>query len=157
MNTHLLEKIGLTKSEIKVYLALIDLGSSSVGPITKKARVASSKTYELLNKLIQKGLVTTFKENNVNYFKSVNPYRLKDYLEEKKKELKENETELSNLLPTLELKFREHVKETEVELFKGYKGIQAIFKDMIKTLNKGDEFLVIGGGDTPPANPTTRL
>ena len=71
MDYSLLEKIGLTNSEIKVYLALIDTGASTVGPITSKSKVASSKTYELLDKLIEKGLVTTYKEDNIKYFKAV--------------------------------------------------------------------------------------
>ena len=157
MDFSTLERIGLTKSEIKVYLALIDLGSSTVGPITSKAKVASSKTYELLGKLVEKGLVTTFKEENIKYFKAVTPVRLKDYLEDKKKELEKNEIELLSFLPALEARFKEHVKETEVELFKGYKGVESIFKNMIRTLNKDDEFLVIGGGDPPSANPTTNI
>ena len=157
MDTSLLERIGLTKSEIKVYISLIELGSSSVGAITSKSKVASSKTYELLDKLIAKGLVTTFKEKNVNYFKAVNPNRLKDYLEDKKNELVKNESELLTLMPILESKFKDHVKDTELELFKGYKGVETMFKEMIKTLNKGDEFLVIGGGDTPSANPLTKI
>ncbi len=157
MDYSLLEKIGLTNSEIKVYLALIDTGASTVGPITSKSKVASSKTYELLDKLIEKGLVTTYKEDNIKYFKAVNPNRLKDYLDDKEQELETNKKELMSIMPELEAKFKEHIKETEVELFKGYKGVESIFKDMIKSLNKGDEFLVIGGGDTPSANPTTKL
>ncbi|MBI2665760.1 hypothetical protein HYX12_04015 [Candidatus Woesearchaeota archaeon] len=50
MDIDLLRNIGLTDSEIKVYLALLELGSSTKGPIVDKSRVASSKIYELLEK-----------------------------------------------------------------------------------------------------------
>lgn len=157
MDTTLLEKIGLTHSEVKVYLALLELGSSTVGPITAKAKVASSKTYELLNKLTEKGLATTYKEGSTNYFKAVDPNRLKDYLQEKEADFHEQKKELLAIIPSLEQQFKEHVAETEVEVFKGYKGVANVFREMIRTLNRGDEFLVSGGGDTPSANPHTKI
>jgi len=157
MDFSILEKIGLTHSEIKVFLALIELGNSSVGPITEKAKVASSKSYELLNKLMNKGLVTTYKEGGINYFKAVHPSRLLDYVNEKKQEFEKYESKLNKIVPVLELRFKEHMRETEVEVFKGYKGAETIFKQMIKELNKGDEILVIGGGDTPTENIHTKI
>ena len=54
VKTELLEEIGLTKSEIKVYLALLELGSSTTGPIVDKSKASSSKIYEILDKLMQK-------------------------------------------------------------------------------------------------------
>ena len=63
MNAKILENIGLTDGEIKVYLALIKLGSSTSGPITDKSGVSRSKIYNILERLIQKGLVSyTIKE-----------------------------------------------------------------------------------------------
>ena len=48
VKTELLEEIGLTKSEIKVYLALLELGSATSGPIVDKSGASSSKIYEIL-------------------------------------------------------------------------------------------------------------
>ena len=45
MDLQLLRNIGLTDSEIKVYFALLELGSSSKGPIVNESKVASSKIY----------------------------------------------------------------------------------------------------------------
>jgi len=157
MNLDILESIGLTKSEIKVYQALLKLGSSTAGPIISKAKIASSKIYELLDKLIEKGLVTNYIQENVNYFKAVNPERLLDYLKSKEDELKEKEKELNKLMPKLQQVFSEHLEETEVEVFRGYKGITTAFKEMINELEKGEEFLVIGGGDNPSTNNRTKL
>ena len=57
MDNHLLEKLGLTKGEIKIYFALNELGKATVGPIGEKSKVSKSKIYDILNKLIEKGLV----------------------------------------------------------------------------------------------------
>ena len=153
----ILEKIGLTENEAKVYVALLDLGESSIGGIIKEAGVASSKVYELLNKLMEKGLISTHIEANIKYFKAVDPRRIKDYVGLKINELKDDEKSLNEVLPSLISKFESKKKEIEVELFQGYKGIKTVFYNMIRELGKGNEFLVIGGGDSPSANENTKL
>ena len=83
MDIKILEEIGLTKSEIKVYIALIELGPSSKGPIVKKAKITSSKIYEVLDKLTEKGLVSSVLKNNVKHFIASSPTRIKDYMKER--------------------------------------------------------------------------
>ena len=60
METKPLEKIGLTKNEIKVYLYLLKSGVSTTGPIMKNLGLSSSRVYASLQELIKKGLVTYF-------------------------------------------------------------------------------------------------
>ena len=71
MKKSLLEDIGLTRSEINVYLALLELGSSTTGKIIDKAKVSSSKIYEVLDKLIQKGLVSFIIKSGIKYFQAL--------------------------------------------------------------------------------------
>ena len=54
METKTLKGIGLTDSEIKVYFALLELESSTVGKIIEKSRVPDSKIYSILEKLKEK-------------------------------------------------------------------------------------------------------
>ena len=51
-------KVGLTDGESKVYLALSQLGSSTVGPIVKKSGIAYSNIYDVLDRLTKKGIVS---------------------------------------------------------------------------------------------------
>jgi len=53
-----LQGIGLTDGETKAYLAMLELGSSTVGPIAKKSGISYSKIYEVLQRLIDKGIVS---------------------------------------------------------------------------------------------------
>ena len=152
---HVLERLGLTPSEARVYIALLELGPSTAGPITHEAKVASSKTYSLLEKLLEKGLITTYKEGGVHHFKAAEPDRLRDYLHEREAEFRGVEEELDKVIPQLEIQHKEH-HETEVEAFKGYRGAETVFREMFSTLKKGEEYLVIGGGDAPTSNERTR-
>jgi len=144
MNLNLLKNIGLTDSEIKVYLALLELGSTTKSPIVDKSGVASSKIYELLEKLIQKGLVSYVIKSGIKYFESAPPTRLLDYIREKESKLKEQETQLQKLIPELELKRSLAGMGSETQVFKGMKGAKTSFDDILKELKKGEEYYVLG-------------
>ena len=51
-------QLGLTNGEVRIYLSLLKLGSSKVGSIVKDSRVSYSKVYDVLERLITKGLVS---------------------------------------------------------------------------------------------------
>lgn len=97
-----LEKIGLTAGEIQVYETLIDLGLSRTGKITQKAGIASSKVYEVLQRLMKKGLANYVVKNGVRYYDATPPERLIDFLEERREELEDAQKaigEFCHLLP----------------------------------------------------------
>src|SRR3989344_459723 len=127
MNTKILQEIGLTDSEIKVYLALLELGSSKKGPIVKKSGITSSKVYEVVDKLIKKGMASYVTKDGVRYFNAAPPSRIKDYLNEKEAQLKEQEIELNEILPSLELKQKLAERGTEAEIYRGWKGMQTAY------------------------------
>jgi HTH-type transcriptional regulator, sugar sensing transcriptional regulator len=144
MDLELLKSIGLTNSETKVYLALLELGSTTKGPIVDKSAVASSKIYELLEKLQQKGLVSSIIKSGTKYFESAPPSRLLDYMREKEAEHQKQQQELEKLIPQLELKRSLAGVGSETQVFKGMKGAATSFDDILKTLKKGDEYYVLG-------------
>ena len=57
MDSAVLEEIGLTSGEAKVYLALLELGPSKAGGILRKSGLQNSVVHLCLNKLIEKGMV----------------------------------------------------------------------------------------------------
>jgi HTH-type transcriptional regulator, sugar sensing transcriptional regulator len=144
MQYMLLKTIGLTESEAKVYLSLLGLGSTTKGAIVNKSGVASSKIYELLEKLIKKGLVSSVIKSGVKYFESAPPSRLMDYMKEKEEELMQQEMQLEKLIPELELKRSMVGIGSETQVFKGMKGAATSFDDILKTLEKGDDYYVLG-------------
>jgi sugar-specific transcriptional regulator TrmB len=137
MITESLEEIGLTKSEISVYMAMLELGSTTTGPIVEKAGVASSKIYEILEKLIQKGLASVIVEAGIKHFEAAPPERILDYLNEKKAKLVSQEQEIKNIIPELRLKQTLAKYKTEATLFRGAKGMETAFNDIFKTLKSG--------------------
>src|SRR3989344_1806167 len=101
MDEKLLEEIGLTKGEINVYLTLLKIGETTTGKIIEEAQISSGKIYEILDKLIKKGLASYTTKEKTRYFNAASPNRILDFLHEKEKELKSKEEELIKELPLL--------------------------------------------------------
>jgi HTH-type transcriptional regulator, sugar sensing transcriptional regulator len=144
METKILEEIGLTDSEIKVYLALLKLGSSKKGPLVKESKITSSKIYEVVDKLIEKGLASYVIKNKVKHFNASTPLRIKDYIKEKENELKEKEKKFEKILPQLEMMQKFAQSETDAEIYKGWKGMQTIYTELYEILNPNEEYFIFG-------------
>lgn len=139
-----LHEIGLNPSEIKVYLALLELGSSTTGPIIDKSQTANSKIYAVLEKLISRGLVTSFMRKNVKHYKATHPRQILHYLNEQKKKFEEKEVSVEKIMPLLTQMFSQQEEEKEAVVFTGAKGVRVAFREIVDSLEKGDVVNVMG-------------
>ncbi len=135
-----LENIGLTKGEAKVYLALIELGSTTVGPLVKKSYVAYSNIYEILNRLIEKGLVSYIVKSRTKYFQAASPQCFSDYFKKKEQDLKLQKEDFSKILPRL-LNIQTSTSNESVEVFIGLKGLKTAYEKLFSGLEKNEENL----------------
>ena len=78
--TKQLEALGFYKNEAKVYLALLELGFCTTGPLIKKTGLHRNIVYESLDKLISHGLVSSTMQRGKKHFRTLSPARiLKQY------------------------------------------------------------------------------
>jgi sugar-specific transcriptional regulator TrmB len=144
METSILEQIGLTKTEIKLYLALLKLGESSNTKIMQESQVPASKVYEFLDKLIKKGLVTYILKNNVKYFSAEDPSNIKNYLESKKEEVNKQISQVNSIIPQLNSLKSDKEEEIGASVYEGLDGIKSLYEKSFKLLSKGDTHYIIG-------------
>ena len=144
METKILEEIGLTKTEIKIYLALLKLGQTTTTNIIKEAEIHASKVYEFLEKLIQKGLVSYVIKSNKKYFSASNPTFLKEFMREKENKLKEQEKEIDTLLPKLKEIQASGKEVIQSEIYEGLKGLKSVYEKILNVLGKNDTQYIIG-------------
>jgi len=137
MNYKDLTKIGMTEGESKVYLALLELGSSSVGPIVKKSGVAYSNIYEILQRLINKGLASFILKSKTKYFQPSGPENLFGYLEKQEKELRAQKDILSSFIPKLKT-LQKSRPEQEAEIFVGLKGLRSAYEKLAVEYKPGE-------------------
>jgi len=130
-----LKRLGLTEGEANVYLALLKIGSSTVGLIVKESGVSYSKIYEVLGRLIEKGLVSFIIKEKTKYFQSVKPNRLLEFLKQKEEELKKDKEALQKILPVLEGISKNKDNQT-AEIFIGLKGLKTAYELLLKDYSK---------------------
>ena len=130
MDTKILEDIGLSQIEIKVFITLLETGESKAGKIIEKSGLQSSSVYNAINSLISKGLVSYIKKSQVKYYKTADPETIVDYIELKKREY-------LKLLPLL--KEKQNQKDSDgVEFFKSFNGIKTLMYELLRNTEKGD-------------------
>jgi sugar-specific transcriptional regulator TrmB len=134
MDPKVLEEIGLTKGEIKVYMALIELGPSTAGAILEKANVQNSVFHFCVNRLIEKGLVSYVKKGKTRIYQAADPENLLSYM-------KDREKLVEQIIPELKAKQTIAKEKQEVEIFQGIKGIIILLNTLIEDAKQGDEFL----------------
>lgn len=133
-----LKKLGLTEGESKVYAVLLETGPSTVGPVVRKSGVAYSNIYEILQRLMSKGLASFIVKGKTKYFQASDPENLGFYLERRKKEIEEQKEILSALLPNL--KAVQKNSQEDAEIFVGIKGVKAAYLKLFSE-NKNEELI----------------
>lgn len=134
MNIEILKQAGLTHNEAIVYRALLELGPSLAGQISRKTGLHRRTVYDVTEMLIKKGLIGYILKNNRRLFQASNPGRFLNILKEKENLIKE-------ILPEM-LSFYEKTKEKqETNFYKGKAGLKTVFEDQIQ---EKKEILIFG-------------
>lgn len=133
MDTGILEDIGLTQAEIKVYLALLELGESTAGPLIKKTGLQNSVVHATLPKLAQKGLGVFVKKGHTRHYHTTEPGAILKLIDERRNRFKD-------LLPEL-LARQKPIERQEVEIYEGLRGHRVMLYDFMEDAKKGDEYL----------------
>lgn len=121
-----LEKLGFSPNEVKIYLTLNDYGSNKAGRVAKLAKIDRSSCYNSLKSLAEKGLASYVIIGQVKWFQATGPKRLLEFVKEQEKEVEE-------IIPELHARHKASKIEGQVRLFKGIKGIKSIFLDIART------------------------
>lgn len=146
MSLEILRKIGLSDGEITVYSALLELGRAPINEIHAKTRIERRNIYDILNKLVDRGLISYVRENKKRYFQIAHPNKIIGYIEERKEDLDTVKREIEKELPSFIKKFESKKSKISAEIYRGTEGIKAIWDDMLNY----DTIFWIGSGRYVP-------
>ncbi|MFA5796608.1 MAG: helix-turn-helix domain-containing protein [Candidatus Woesearchaeota archaeon] len=122
-----LKELGLSDGQIRVYSALLSLGTSSLGGIQEKTSIERRNIYDILNKLIEKGLVSYIAENGKKSYQCTHPNNIIEDIQEKQKKLEQLQTQVPSMIA-----FYEQVKvDIHAEVFRGNDAIKALLMDVL--------------------------
>ena len=131
MALDILQKIGLSKGEVKVYEALLDSGKSSASTIHGKTGIERRNVYDILGKLIERGLVAYITENKRRLFQAGHPTKIISYIEERQGELEKVKRDAELEIPSILEKFSLKKPAIDAEVFRGVEGMKAVWMDIL--------------------------
>jgi len=129
-----LKRVGLADKEVKVYLALIELGPSPVRSIAARSGINRGTTYEVLKSLIDLGLVSYFHKVRHQYFAAEHPSKLQALLASRSRELSQAQRELQEIIPILAGRTSVDTGRPRVRFFEGASGIRTMLEDVLSIM-----------------------
>ena len=132
----ILNSLGLSENEAKVYLAAMSLGPTTILQISRAAQIKRTTVYSVIESLKQKGLITIEFKGWKKKFVAADPSKLEAIIEQKRQDLINSLPEFTSLY---------NLKESE-GIFKYYEGLEAvkiIYEDLLKEVKAHDYYLVV--------------
>ncbi len=134
----LIEQLGYSPHEATVYLAALELGSSTETEIAERAKLARTTVASVIESLQKKGLMSAYLKGRRKIWAAENPERFMAVIHTRQAILK-------TLLPELQSMRRSAVPPPIMRAFSGVEGIRQIMDDIIET--KNHVFAVISWDD----------
>lgn len=119
----ILTDVGLTDKESDVYLSALELGPSSASDIALRSKLNRVTTYDILEKLMHKGFISTHTQKKMKIFVATDPDMVKKDVEQKYRALRA-------ALPDLR---RLHGKTSHprVLYYEGLEGVKRVYNDTL--------------------------
>lgn len=135
MINSLFEQLNFSEKETKIYLSLMELGSSKAADIAKKTGLNRTSVYDLLQILLQKGLISKYSKGSATFFNTLEPKQLLNYLEREKEEaakkIEKQKQKVTEFLPQLISLQNIYTSKPKVQFFEGEKGMREAYEDTL--------------------------
>ena|ERR1051326_67193 len=134
MYNEILQDLGLSPNEAKIYEGLLEIGKASVPQISLQIGVHKRNVYDIIPKLLKRGLIFQVPDSKETKYAPIEPSKLADLIWEK-------EMKLNSILPALNKKFKRALPEDAVYVYRGPEGWKNYMRDILRV---GQDFYCIG-------------
>ncbi len=131
LTTDQIAQTGLPEKEMKVYLALLELGEASVQALARKSGVARATTYLVLDALLAKKLITQKKQGKRVVYIPEPPRRLLDQVLAEAERVDEQRNALEAILPDLQALLKSDDNGASVRYYPGIEGLHKMRGEML--------------------------
>ncbi len=122
--------VGFSEKEIAIYIALLSLGKGIVTKISRTASISRTTTYDILDSLVQKGLVNISGKEPKQEYIAEPPEKLEKFIREEIEKKNSNLNRIKDIIPEL----RSISKEGERPKIKFYEGLDGLIEVYDDTL-----------------------
>jgi len=128
-----LERVGLNKQEVNVYLSSLKLGIAKASQIAQKAKIKREAVYYVLKLLHEKGFISEVIKSGIRYYSTVPPKRILELIEEEKREKTES---IKSILNELEGFQQTALASPKVEFYEGVEGFKTVASILLREKNQ---------------------
>lgn len=140
MDINFLKKLNFSDKEAKIYLALLNLGPSSVRKLAEYCDLNRGTTYDALKSLQDHGIVNFYDKDSKQHFVAENPENLLDIVKKQEKELSDVNRQLTKVIPELQALYNAG-GERPIARYYSKKDIALILQDILTTCEQDTEAL----------------
>ena len=139
IDKEILRNIGLTKSEINLYLTNLKIGPASAIQLGQNAGVTRQMVYTLIPDLLQKGLMKHIREEEKSLYQAVSPEALKDRVQKIEKDI-------NQIIPVLKSHQAEYSAVPMITVYENPIAMREWYRNFMKRAKKDDELLIWSTG-----------
>lgn len=132
----ILEEIGLSSFESKVYFAALNLGASTVQKISATSGVKRTTVYSVLTSLQSKGLINIDVKGFKKKYLAEDPTRLESILDQRKKIVQD-------ALPEFLAMYNLQGNESFIKYYEGIEGVKGVYSSLLEDVRPQDDYLII--------------
>ena len=137
MQLEQLKELGLSDGQVAVYTAVLELGISSLNRIQEKTGIERRNIYDILNKLIERGLISYTLEKGKKTYQCTHPNKLDEEIRLKQEAL----AKLQMQIPHITAFFEDVKPDIRAEVYRGTESIKALLNEILRH----DKLYVLGG------------
>ncbi len=120
---NVLKGVGLKEKEALIYLATLELGPSPASEIACRAKLNRVTTYNILDKLMNKGFISRYTQNDIKIFAATDPDGIREDCRNNYMNLKASLPDFRRLSGT--------TRHPRVRYYEGIKGMKRIYADTL--------------------------
>jgi sugar-specific transcriptional regulator TrmB len=137
----LFERLKCSGTQAKLYLLLLELGPSIASMLSKRARIKRVTVYGALEGLLQKGLIETFRKNNVSYYQASDPEVIGNVLDMQfvqEQEFNQLAHKKIEELKQVKKKGEKHIIELKgvIRYYEGRQAVETLIRENLTTPDK---------------------
>lgn len=131
MDSEHLQELGLSDKQTTLYLALLELGQAKASDLAKRTGFKRPSVYDMLNNLVQRGLITCNMQGKRQFFQAEDPRVLLEIPQRM-------EQHVRKALPELQQIFNRNTTKPKLRYYEGVEGIRRITEDLLDM--EGNEY-----------------
>lgn len=135
----LLQKLNLNEKEARVFLSLVKIGKAPVSAVGRESGITRTHIYDLVQSLVEKGLVSEIEERGIKNYEAVDHAGLLAFVSKEQKELQSLEKELMQKASEFNALQVGKQQKTKVRFFDGVEGVKNIYEEIRKDFEKSKE------------------